>query len=327
MPKKIIKILSIDGGGMKGIIPAVVLAEIEHRTGKLCSELFDLISGTSAGSIVALGLAVPGEDGKPKCSAQQVVELMETRGAEIFSRSLWHTITAAGNIRSSKYPPDGLVNVMKDVGKDHRLSEMLTEVLIPAYDIESGNPYFFKRWEAKKDPRKDFFAYEAVCASSAAPTYFNPYIIKAHPDDTVKHYAFIDGCMVANNPSMCAYVEAKSLFPDADEYLVISLGTGEGSSQMLYELFNQWGAIHWVMPLIDILMGGSTEMVDHQLKTLFHTKGDNLNHYYRFQTRITDPVQIDEVSGMGVHKIKLMGENIIIDNTKMLDELCAKLTA
>ena len=85
----VIKILSIDGGGIRGLIPAVVLAEIEKRTGKPASELFDLIAGTSTGGILALGLTCPAADGRPRYSAERLIDLYQKEGNRIFNRSRW----------------------------------------------------------------------------------------------------------------------------------------------------------------------------------------------------------------------------------------------
>lgn len=100
------KVLSIDGGGIRGIIPAMVLAEIERRTGKTTSELFDLVAGTSTGGILALGLTKPGQGGKPEYSAKRLIELYETEGRKIFSIPVWHRIHSAAGVAEEKYPED-----------------------------------------------------------------------------------------------------------------------------------------------------------------------------------------------------------------------------
>src|SRR3954464_5298965 len=89
------KVLSIDGGGIRGLIPALVLAEIERRTGRATAELFDLIAGTSTGGILACGLTCPGEGGRPRHSAEELAELYRTEGPRIFDRSLIRRITTA----------------------------------------------------------------------------------------------------------------------------------------------------------------------------------------------------------------------------------------
>src|SRR5215210_4815135 len=102
------KVLSIDGGGIRGIIPAMVLAEIEARTGKRSAEMFDLVAGTSTGGILALGLTKPGQDGKPEYSAKKLIDLYETEGRKIFSIPVWHRVHSVGGLAEEKYPATGI---------------------------------------------------------------------------------------------------------------------------------------------------------------------------------------------------------------------------
>jgi len=110
---KTIKILSVDGGGIRGIIPATLLAEIEDRTQKPVSELFQLIAGTSTGGLLALALVKPDENGKPEYSADKIVDLYEKEGEQIFSRSVFHRFRSIGSLIEEKYPVDGIKRVLE----------------------------------------------------------------------------------------------------------------------------------------------------------------------------------------------------------------------
>ena len=94
----VVRILSIDGGGIRGIIPARILQEIEETTGKAVAELFDLIAGTSTGGILALGLTKRAENGRPEYAAADLVELCEAEGPRIFNRSTWHSLKGLNNL-------------------------------------------------------------------------------------------------------------------------------------------------------------------------------------------------------------------------------------
>jgi uncharacterized protein len=107
------KILSIDGGGIRGLIPALVLAEIESRTGKAVAECFDLIAGTSTGGILAMGLARDDGNGKPRFSAGDLADIYQTRGKEIFSRSLWKGAASLGGLADETYSHKGLEKVLE----------------------------------------------------------------------------------------------------------------------------------------------------------------------------------------------------------------------
>src|ERR687894_1010021 len=105
------KVLSIDGGGIRGIIPAMILAEIEDRTGKRIAEMFDLVAGTSTGGILALGLTKPGQGGKAEYSAESLIELYETEGGRIFDRTVWHRLHSVGGLAEEKYSSKGIEEV------------------------------------------------------------------------------------------------------------------------------------------------------------------------------------------------------------------------
>jgi patatin-like phospholipase/acyl hydrolase len=171
------KVLSIDGGGIRGIIPAMVLTEIERRTGKATSELFDLVAGTSTGGILALGLTKPEQDGAPEYGAERLIELYETEGEKIFDRPVWHRLQHSGwGLAEEKYPSKGIEEVAKRYFKDVYLAEALTEVLVTAYEIERRGPWFFKRRHARDKNREgdNFLMRDVARATSAAPTFFEP---------------------------------------------------------------------------------------------------------------------------------------------------------
>src|SRR5260370_14802556 len=124
-------ILSIDGAGIRGIIPAVVLAEIERRTNRPIAELFHLVAGTSTGGILAVGLTVPGADGKPKYTAQDMIDLYVKHGAEIFTKVWWRP--AVSLVAGAAYPPGPLEGLLKQYAVEPRLSEPATGVLVTSW--------------------------------------------------------------------------------------------------------------------------------------------------------------------------------------------------
>jgi uncharacterized protein len=181
-----------------------------------------------------LGLTKPGRDGKPQYSAERLIELYETEGGKIFFIPVWHRLHSAGGLAEEKYPSDGIEEVSRQYFGDRRLAEALTEVLVAAYEIEGRIPWFFKRRHARDPDKKgyDFLMRDVARATSAAPTYFEPLQLTVDPDG---NRAFIDGGVYANNPAMCAYVEARKIHPDENDFLVVSLGTGELTRNMPYE--------------------------------------------------------------------------------------------
>ena len=166
------KVLSIDGGGIRGVIPAVLLEHIEKKTGKRIAELFDLIVGTSTGGILAIGLTVPGARGVPKYSATEMLALYAERGTEIFARSFWRGVTSLGGALDENYDHRPLERILKEYAGDATLRDCVKPVVITSYDIERRQPYFFKTRKALRTKDRNHFLRDAARATSAAPTFF-----------------------------------------------------------------------------------------------------------------------------------------------------------
>jgi patatin-like phospholipase/acyl hydrolase len=320
-----IKILSIDGGGIRGIIPATVLAEIENRTHKPIAKLFDLIAGTSTGGILAAGLTKPNHDGHPQYNAQDIVNLYEHEGKTIFYQSLFHKINTFNNLLEAKYTSDGIEKVLSRYFGNTYLHEVVTDVLIPSYEIERRVAFFFKSSHAKKEKNRNFLLKHVARATSAAPTYFPPE--KIPTQDLSEYFALVDGAVYANNPAMCAFVEAKTMFPKETKFLVVSLGTGELTKPIFYNKAKVWGVAQWAQPILDVVFDGVNDTVDYQLKQLLPTE-ENSRRYYRFQVRLNEGNDnLDNISQTNIRALKLYGEAIIRDNNEAINTLCQQLTS
>ncbi|GAB4259505.1 CBASS cGAMP-activated phospholipase [Thermincola ferriacetica] len=322
---KTVKILSIDGGGIRGIIPALILAEIEQRTGKPICQMFDLIAGTSTGGILALGLTRPDDTGQPAYRAEDLVRLYKTEGPVIFSRSVWHRIRAMGSIVEEKYPADGIECVLDRYFGTARLKDALTEVLVPSYEIERRVPFFFKSRYAKEKPEYDFPMKTVARATSAAPTYFEP--VQIITDDGLDYYALIDGGVFANNPALCAYAEAIRMFPGAEDFVLVSLGTGELTRPLSYEEVKGWGLFRWAQPILNVVFDGVSDTIDYQLQQLLPDRNGQ-KRYYRFQTRLDEGNDdLDDASNTNLRVLQLLAETLIQGQSREIDRLCERLTA
>jgi len=320
------KVLSIYGGGIRGLIPAMILTEIERRTSKFTSELFDSVAGTSTGGILALGLTKPGQGGEPEYSAEELIELYETAGEEIFSRPVWHRIHSAWSVAEEKYPSTGIEGVAAKYFGDVRLADALTEVLVTAYEIERREPWFFKRRHARDPSRREgdnFLMREVARATSAAPTFFEPLPLTV---DLHGKCAFIDGGVYANNPAMCAYVEARKIHPQEDDFLVVSLGTGELTRSLPYEEVRGWGLAKWAQPILNVVFDGVADTVDYQLRELLSIEEGEARRYYRFQTVLnTGNDDMDDASRTNIQALKTKAREIIDEKNAALEVLCGQL--
>ena len=320
----VLRVLAIDGGGIRGVIPATVLSAIEDRTKTRIANLFDLIAGTSTGGILALGLVKPGANGRPEYSASDLVGLYEKEGRRIFDRSLWHRIIALDGLADEKYGANGLESVLQEYFGDVPLSKAVTETLVTSYELETREPWFFARHKAQKDPANDFPMRFVARATSAAPTFFEPEELTT----TKPPGGLVDGGVYANNPAMCAYVETMDLHPDADEVLVVSLGTGQHTRPIHYAEAKDWGLALWAKPILNVVFDGVSDTVDHQMTILCRDSEDGNPRYYRFQTELdVGSDDMDDVTATNMTVLKQKAQQMIEERSDALDLLCQELTA
>src|SRR5450759_169620 len=214
------RVLALDGGGVRGLIPAQVLTEIETHMGRPISEMFDLIAGTSTGGILALGLTKPDGQGKPQFTASDMSDLYLNEGTTIFPHSIFQEVKTLHGLADARYPAEPIERVLAQHFGDTMLSRALTEVVIPSYDLSAPAPYFFKR-EYAVNETEDWDTRMALVAraTSAAPTYFDPAVIPS-PDGHGKH-ALVDGGTFANNPTLSGYVDALRLKEEIPRVVVV----------------------------------------------------------------------------------------------------------
>ena len=300
------RILSIDGGGIRGLIPARVLEEIERRCGKPAAELFDVIAGTSTGGILALGLSCP----QPQYSAADLARMYVEQGEEIFPQR----IINVRQIVEEKYSADGLERALRSTLGDAPLSQARTRVLVTAYDIEARNPVFFRSEQAKQSG-VDYPMRDVARATSAAPTYFEPAQVGDPP------MALVDGGVFANNPGMCAYVD-RDTPGDLGDVTMVSLGTGQLTRPIPYEKAKDWGLLGWAPRVLDVVFDGVSDTVDHQLQTLLGAD------YVRLQTELdVAKDDFDDASKENIEDLETEARQLIADSEQELSGLCAKLTA
>lgn len=303
------RVLSIDGGGIRGVIPATVLAALEERAGRPVSELFDLVAGTSTGGILAFALTAPGTGGRPRWRAAEVLDLYRREGPGIFSRSLGRRIASVDGYLDERYDNAGLRAALRRYLGDATVDQALTPVLVTAYDLEARRPRLFKSW------RDDAGVPMALAAeaTSAAPTYFEPVLVDGAP--------LIDGGVFAGNPAMCAYAEARRLDSSAD-VLLLSLGTGSQTRPIPYADARGWGMLEWARPIVDVVFDGSSDAVDYQLD---HLLGER---HVRLQATLDDAGDdLDDARPENIAALEATGRALVAAHAERLDALAAELSA
>jgi uncharacterized protein len=342
------KILTIDGGGIRGIIPATILAEIEKRTQKQIFSLFDLIAGSSSGGILALGLTKPrlhvAADLPPvaKYSAQELLQIYLEYGAEMFYEPFWEQIL--GQLENifiqPKYTSEGRAEIIKQYFGDTPLENNLQEVFVTSYDIEQRMPIFFtnkleKQQTTSKKFRKlcqGFSLTDAALATSATPTYFAPYRV-ASSHNSNGFYSLVDGGVVSNNPANLAMLEAQisrkkqQQVLNPEDILLVSLGSGSMTSVYPYNEVKKWGLLQWTKPLLNIVLDGGSEVVAGELERLFEASSEgNQTTYYRFQTFLESELEaIDNAKPDNLRNLQAAANKLIQSKNQEIDDLCTLL--
>lgn len=342
------KILSIDGGGIRGIIPAFILAEIERRTQKPIFSLFDLIAGTSSGGILALGLTKPrlsSSDDLPlaEYTAEALVQLFLEYGVEIFYEPLFERIL--GPIEDiflqPKYPSESKTEILRKYFGYTLIENNLKEVFVTSYDIEQRIPIFLTNKLEKEEKKSQkfrklcsgFSLLDAALATTATPTYFAPHrVINTQHSNSA--YTLIDGGVFANNPAHLAILEAQinskrqeKKVLNTEDILVVSLGTGSPTSAYLYKEVKNWGLLQWGRPLLNIAFEGGSEVVSGQLEQLFEPSDkEGKSFYYRFQTFLDEELEeIDNTKLQNTRQLQALAHRLISEKSQQIDELCSLL--
>lgn len=339
--KKLIRILSIDGGGIRGILPGQIVVELERRLQEKTNnpdariaDYFDMIAGTSTGGILTCLYLTPdlNNANRPRFSAKQAVDFYMRYGGEIFSNTLWDRIRSFTGTLDEKYSAEPLEERLHEFMGDLKLSQLLRPCLISAYDISKRRAIFFTQHEARQDTDPDFWVRDVARATSAAPSYFEPALVRSLSEVS---YPLIDGGVYVNNPAMCALVEGFKAFSkpgnksklNFDDFFILSIGTGSIKKKYLYEEAQNWGQLGWIKPLIDIMMSGVAETVDYQLRKLYSNLNMR-NQYVRISPELGDASsEMDDASPENLRNLYEAGKFYAHENYEIINRIADTLIA
>lgn len=309
--KKTVRVLAIDGGGIRGIIPATILANLEEKLSAefnrkihIC-DCFDIIAGTSTGGIIALALNVPSEENRklPKYEAKEIAQLYEKERDKIFPKKWGFVGSLLDSIKNTldpKYPSQGIEEVLQKYFKGHKLQEALTRTLVMAYNLHQNKHTLLDSKEAKNNKSEDFLMRDAARATSAAPTYLSAANIKGM--DEFEH-SFIDGGITANNPTWKAFEVALKDYPDMEQYFVVSLGTGKAESPNLHAQLAKGGQFNWARYVAPMMMDSASHLV-HEAMQKYAKVSPKKVFYSRLQTRL--PLEATEMDNTDHLNIKTL---------------------
>ena len=322
MPK-LKRILSIDGGGIRGILCGEILNALEKKLQQKIknpearlADFFDFFAGTSTGAILIFIYLFPYKDGEIKVhyTAGDAVNLYLQNGKNIFKPNYLTTQILNGKINRDKYSVKGIEVVLDSYFRSLKLSDLIKPCIIPAYDVLKRQAHFFSRAEALIDPSYNFYIKDIARATSAAPGFFAPAQIKSL---TGVNYLFVDGGVFAHNPALCAYTEAKQMFDKAvpSDMIFVSIGSGMVARESDIGSKVDISSLSRKIKTKEIMAAGVAEPIDFQLRQIFKDASAQEN-YYRFNPKLgRASAMMDDVTPLNLRALKDAGEYA----AKMLD--------
>lgn len=273
LPLKTVRILSLDGGGVRGISEARFLEHLETSLGMPISSAFHLIGGTSAGGILSTFLTTPAEPGstQPKYSAGELVQILQQRSPDMFVQRYLSCYGLFG----PKYRTDRFRSVLSEYLGHTTVNDAITPTAVVAFDMVRQNLKTITSW----DTGEIFTKVNAISSTAAAASYFEPcHAIPTNHAQT--SYFLTDGGIGANNPTLCLIAEAKKLYPEANNFEIISVGSGRADKPLHFKKMKRAGLVHWAPHLPRMFMDGETSK-DHTFLSeafLRRTDADGVEH-------------------------------------------------
>ncbi|XP_006660213.2 patatin-like protein 2 [Oryza brachyantha] len=291
----IVTVLSIDGGGVRGIIPGTILAFLEEKLQEIdgpearIADYFDVVAGTSTGGLVTAMLTAPDDQGRPLFAAKGINDFYLEHSPKIFPPRRSNLGLIKSLMSGPKYDGKYLHSVVQKLLGDKRVNQTLTNVVIPTFDIKLLQPITFSRFDAQNDESKNALLSDVCISTSAAPTYLPGHRFETKDKDgNSRAFNLIDGGVAANNPTLLAMTHVskqillgnKDFFPikptDYGKFMILSLGTGSAKIEQKYDATqsSKWGILDWLYhdgstPLIDSFSQASADLVDIHASVLF----------------------------------------------------------
>lgn len=335
--RRMVTVLSIDGGGIRGIIPSTLLAFLESKLQELdgpnarIADYFDIIAGTSTGGLVTTMLTAPNKDNRPMYEAKDINKFYLDNTPKIFPQHSRNNFLASitsmvDAVMGPKYDGKYLRTLVNGLLGDLTLKQTLTTVIIPTFDIKLLQPVIFSTTDAKESALKNAKLSDVCISTSAAPTFLPAHYFEVNSEGRTRTFDLIDGGVAANNPTMMAIshinreiLKHDSEPMDASRLLVLSLGTGAAKFEEKYNaaMASKWGLFSWMFdngstPLVDVFNDASSDMVDIHVSTLFQSTHAKDN-YLRIQddSLSGDEVSVDIATEKNLNRLVEIGKELL----------------
>lgn len=324
-------ILSLDGGGIKGIMTTRILSWVEKKFQQLSSDsnaqlidFFDFFVGTSTGGLMQACYLMPAKDGKSSFfTAQDVEDLYLSTGDEIFSLNIWQKILRGHGMASAKYPARSIEKVLNKHFGDMQLNQLMKPCLITAYDLTTNSKILFRQHRAKKQQKDNFYLRDICRATTSAPTYFPPAPIQSMAK---QQYLCIDGGIFAHNPALFGYAELRRLDNEvgARNMLMLSIGTGGYLDKFDEKEVKSWGKLEWYRPLVELMSNGHIDNTDFQMRMIFR---ENSDHYLRIDPNLENKEanSVDLATKENIGNLLSIADDYIKENEAELTDFIEQL--
>lgn len=317
-----VRILAVDGGGIRGIVPATMLIELQQRLARPLAECFDVVAGTSTGGLVAAAVCAPDGNGGARYTPEQILEFYVRDCTQIFHRSLPWTVTSLGGLRRPKYPAAGIDAFLAARFGDLQLKDALRPLLLVSYDLARRVPWVFSSVLAAEEAGRNYLVRDVCRATTAAPTYFPAATVRSFAGDSRE---LVDGGVCANDPALAAFVVADRLFPGRPA-LIVSLGTGNVTAPIDGAAARRWGVGGWAWHLLDLLATGQSAMSEASLKKLVGVTARDGSRYVRLQPDLPhDLGRMDDTSPQNVTGLQRVTRQYCAQQAALLESIAAEL--
>ncbi len=263
-------VMSHDGGGLRGRMTVEVLRVLEHALSQFeepisLKDAFDLTAGTSTGGLITLALNSKKSDGSYR-NAQDLGDIYDQYGPKIFKSSFWKGLSTGFGLWGARYDAKILEDSAQEIFGLQKLADSFQETFVTTVDLKKYNEVILSSWEARSNPRKNYYYWEAARATSAAPTYFEASSITRLDVDPLQS---IDGGIGANNPVQLALSYGRSQLRQAEEINIISLGTGRTQQSIPYSLVKNGTAFEWLPFIIATIMDQNAKATQDSMEKIY----------------------------------------------------------
>lgn len=320
--RSLVRVLSIEGGGVRALIPGRVLLALERKLQAIAGpearliHYVDLVAGTSSGGVLACLLASP--------------DMSVAKAVERFRADLSASFKPSGLLDKLKhfYDSGSLRQLMAAAFGDLKLSQLTTACLVPAYDLSRRAPLLLGQHRAKADPAVDLRVADVALASVSVPIFFDPCEM-VFPDGAKR--LMIDGCLFAKNPAAIALDEARNYFvprPLASDICVISLGSGRFATEE--RDVSGWHFWEWIPELLQIAMDSTADLVHTELAQLYHGMGRPQQYLHIDATLPSDKYEafrMDKTSPETLDALERTGDELALRFDVELDQFARLLVS